>query len=521
MLPDLLGDLLRSLDKRRIAAAPAALPNPYLEGNFAPVGHESDFTGLQPSAGRIPESLRGTLYRMSPAPRFEPRDRSTYHWFDGDGMIDAFTFDGGGVSHRNRWVRTEKLQLEETAGRALFGGIRDFGTATLFAGFLAIGFSPREILSMPLRGALGLPPNDEQMMRVLRAMDRSNTNIQLLAGRLLTLVEGSPAHEIDPTTLATRGRFDFNGALVLRQGGMVAHPKVDAATGTVYTFGYWLDRGGLTYYVFDRHGALKLRRDVPTPYAAMMHDFSVTESRAIFYHLPAVLHMDDMKSSNTIRWQPSAGSRICVVPRDESAGRERWYEIPTCYIYHPLNAFDDGDAVVLDVVRYPRLPLFDPGGENPNPPISEYPSGQLTRMRLDLQTGALRSEVLCETPCEFPVVDPRYAVRRHRHGYLAGRLGTTCGRGLFNAVLHIDLSTRTLRSRILGESSYINEPIFIPRSADAAEGDGYLLTTVFHADSGNSELLLLDATDIAGAPVAIIPTRQRVPFGFHGTWVGA
>ena len=89
-------------------------------------------------------------------------------------------------------MRTEKLQLEETAGRALFGGIRDFGTATLFAGFLAIGF-PARILSMPLRGALGLPPTDEQMMRVLRAMDRNNTNIQLLAGRLLSLVEGSPA----------------------------------------------------------------------------------------------------------------------------------------------------------------------------------------------------------------------------------------------------------------------------------------------------------------------------------------
>lgn len=521
MLTDLPSDLLLALDKRRTRAAQPALPNPYLEGNFAPVGHESDFAGLRPSQGRLPADFAGTLYRMSPAPRFEPLNRTWYHWFDGDGMIDAFTFAGGEVTHRNRWVRTEKLQLEEAAGQALFGGIRDFATSTLFAGLLAVGFSAREILSLPLRGALGLPPTDDQLQRILRAMNRSNTSIQFMAGRLLTLVEGSPAQEIDPATLSTRGLFDFGGSLLARNGGMVAHPKLDAATGTIYTFGYWPDRGGLTYYVFDRQGSMRLRRDVPTPYAAMMHDFSVTESRAIFYHLPAVLRMDDARNPNTIRWQPSRGARICVVPRDDASGRERWYEIPPCYIYHPLNAFDDGETVVMDVVRYPRLPLFDPGGENPNPPIAEYANGALTRLRLDLQTGALRTEVICETACEFPVVDPRYALRRHRHGYLAGRVGTTCGRGIFNAILHVDLHSGQVRRRVLGESSYTNEALFIPRRPDAEEGDGYLLTTVYHAESGVSDLLLLDAQHIEDAPVAVIPTRQRVPFGFHGTWVPA
>lgn len=521
MLSDLPSDLLRALDRRRARAGQPALPNPYLEGNFAPIGHESDFADLRPSQGQIPDSLQGTLYRMSPAPRFEPLNRTWYHWFDGDGMIDAFTFAAGSVTHRNRWVRTEKLQLEEAAGQALFGGIRDFATSTLFSGFLALGFSAREILSLPLRGAVGLPPTRDQFLRVLRGMNRSNTSIAHMAGRLLTLVEGSPAQEIDPVTLATRGLFDFDGALIRHNGGMVAHPKIDAASGTIYTFGYWLDRGGLTYYVFDRQGGLRLRRDVATPYAAMMHDFSVTESRAIFYHLPAVLRMDDARNPNTIRWQPSRGARICIVPRDDASGRERWYEIPPCYIYHPLNAFDDGDSVAMDVVRYPRLPLFDPGGENPNPPITEYPFGLLTRLRLDLQTGALRSEVLCETPCEFPVVDPRYALRRHRHGFLAGRVGTTCGRGIFNAIVHTDLQSGLVRRRVLGESSYTNEPLFIPRHDRAPEGDGYLLTTVYHAESASSELLLLDAQNIEDAPVAVIPTRQRVPFGFHGTWVPA
>lgn len=517
----MLADILVALDQHRPRPAIPDLPNPYLEGNFAPVGREADFSGLVPRLGRIPDGFCGTLYRMSPAPRFEPLSRTLYHWFDGDGMIDAFRFADGQVQHKSRWVRTAKLELEEAAGRALFGGIRDFGISTPFAGLMALGLSPLEILAMPLRNKLGLPPTREQFLCVLRAMNRSNTNIQMMAGRLLSLVEGSPAHEIDPQTLTTRGEFDFAGALVRENGGMVAHPKIDPQTERIYTFGYWLDRPGLTYYVFDRGGACKLRRDVPTPYTAMMHDFSVTETRAVFYHLPAVLNMRELDNPNSIRWQPSRGSRIGVVQRDDASGRVRWYEIPSCYIFHPLNAFDDGEAVVLDVVKYSRLPLFDPGGENPNAKITEYPPGQLVRMRLDLSTGTLREDLKTEIACEFPVVDPRYATRRHRHGYLAGRRGAICGRGALNAILHIDLQTSQVRCRVLGPSSYTNEALFIPRTPHADEGDGYLLTTVFHAETGQSELLLLDAQDIEGEPVAIIPTRQRIPFGFHGTWVAA
>lgn len=517
----MLENLLLALDKRRPRPSSPDLPHPFLEGNYAPVGRESDFVDLAPSRGRIPDALRGTLFRMSPAPRFQPLHRRFYHWFDGDGMIDAFTFAEGRVHHRNRWVRTEKLALEERAGHALFGGIRDLALSP-FEGFLALGFTPLEILSLPLRKALGQPIPEAQLLRILRAVARANTSIQLVAGRLLALQEGSVPYEIDPETLATIGPFDFGGALEARRGGSVAHPKQDARTGDHYTFGYGLDHGGFTYYVFDRGGALKLRRDIPAPYPSMMHDFSITETRAVFYHLPAVLHMGDPRA-NTVRWEPSRGARLCVLSRDTDEGSPRWYELPSCYIYHQLNAFDDGDAVVLDVVRYPRLPLFDGGGENPNAPIHDYAPGKLVRIRLDLASSELREEFLCELTCEFPMIDLRYAGRRHRHGWLAAHVEPSSGHGLHNTLLHLDLETRELRRRVLGPTSYPSEPLFIPRAAEleGPEGDGYLLATVYHADSRSSELLLLDAQRIDADPVAVIPTPQRIPFGFHGTFVPA
>ena len=517
----ILDDLLVALDKKRPQKFRSDLPNPYLEGNFAPIGRESDTSVLEVKQGAVPTDLSGTLYRMSPAPRFEPLNRSLYHWFDGDGMVDAFRLEGGRVSHKNRWVRTEKLAMEEAAGHALFGGIRDLGVSTRVEGWLAMGFSAPELVRMMVKGALGKGPSAEEVHRVLRVMDRSNTSIQQMGGHLLSLVDGSSAHEIDPVTLETRGKFDFDGALLPGQGGMVAHPKIDAATGAIYTFGYWGERGGLTYYVFDKHGKRLIARDFETPYAAMMHDFSVSETRAIFYHLPAVLHMGDIQNPNTIRWEPSRGGRIGVVLRDDPHAPIRWYEIPPCYIYHPMNAFDDGNAVVLDIVRYPRLPLFDPGGENPNAFFDEYPPGLLVRLRLDLETGKTTETILDDAPCEFPTVDPRYATRKHNIGFLAAKRGSTCRRGILNAIGRVDFAKGEVRYRELGRSTYTNEPIFVPRNKDAAEGDGYLLMTVHNADENASDLLILDAQELDKEPIATLRTRERVPYGFHGTWVQA
>ena len=515
----ILESLLVALDKRRPRPAEALRKNPYLEGNFAPVGYEADTPALDVIAGAIPQTLRGTLYRMSPAPRFPPVNRGLYHWFDGDGMIDAFFIDGGRVHHKNRWVRTEKLQIEERAGRALFGGLRDLATSTSIEGFLGLGFSAIELLTLQALGALGRKPSMDVIARILRAMDRSNTSIQKMAGRLLTLVEGSGAHEIDPHTLETLGRFDFDGAIDLTKGGMLAHPKIEPTTGAIYTLGYWGDRGGLTYYVIGRDGKLRLKREFETTYAAMMHDFSVTATRAVFYHLPAVLHLEDVKDPNVIRWEPSRGARIGVVDRDSPSAPLRWYSIPPCYIFHPLNAYDEGNTVVLDVVKFARLPLFDLASDEAVQLIDESVPGNLTRLVLDLDTGKVTETKIDEAPCEFPTCDPRYAMRRHRYGWIGARVGETCGRGHLNAIGKVDYQTGQVRFRTLGKSSYTGEALFVPRSDDAPEGDGYLMSTIYHADEGVSDLLILDAQQIEAEPVAVIRTRQRVPFGFHGTWV--
>jgi carotenoid cleavage dioxygenase len=61
--------------------------------------------------------------------------------------------------------------------------------------------------------------------------------------------------------------------------------------------------------------------------------------------------------------------------------------------------------------------------------------------------------------------------------------------------------------------------VFVPARDDAAEDEGWVLSVVYDAGRDGSDLVILDATDFGGRPVATVGLPQRVPFGFHGTWV--
>ena len=122
--------------------------------------------------GRLPAALRGTFHRNGPAvhERFGLRYR---HWFDGDGMVHAFRFDGAAVSHRGRVLETPKLARERAAARRAYPG---FGTVVENAA--------------PVRG-----PDD---------LNPANTSVLDHHGELLALWEGGSASVLDRETLAWR-----------------------------------------------------------------------------------------------------------------------------------------------------------------------------------------------------------------------------------------------------------------------------------------------------------------------------
>jgi carotenoid cleavage dioxygenase len=455
--------------------------NPFLQGNFAPWRMEGDAPDLD-VIGELPRELAGTYYRNGPNPAFEPLGR--YHWFDGDGMVHAIRIADGRAYYRNRWVASEGLKEERAAGRALYPGLLELGA----------GEAPRFKIT-------------------------ANTNTVFHAKRLLALVESSPPTELDARTLETRGLYDFAGHLM---GPMTAHPKLDPQTGEMLLFGYSPFPPYLQYYVADPAGELVHAEPIEVAWPSMIHDFAVTEQHTIFLLCPIVFDFEQAaKHGSVFSWQPERGTRIGVVPRRGRSEDVRWLETDPCYVFHPLNAYDDGDEVVLDVHRYEQLLFMSPQAAR-DPQWRDSQVARLHRFRLDPAKGTVRSEPLDDHEGEFPRVDERVVGRRHRFGYFAavGPEGNETLLPEFTAVARIDLERGgRVELRPHGAGNGCGEPVFVPRHAGAAEDDGWVMYLAYDRARNASELVLVDARDFTGEPVARVRLPHRVPYGFHGNWV--
>lgn len=459
--------------------------NPYLSGNFGPIRSEDDFEDI-PVEGEIPKELAGTLYRNGPNPQFDPRDPN-HHWFAGDGMIHAFTIEDGKLSYRNRYVRTPKWEREHQAGKSLFGA---FGN--------------------PITSSLTVLGKDAGV---------ANTNIVWHAGRLLALEEGHQPFELDPDTLDPRGYRDYAG----KAGRFTAHPKIDPETGEMVFFGYSADSlvfsDRLVYGTVDKTGNVTRSDIFRAPYSSMIHDFFVTRKHVLFPVLPLTMKLSRVfKGKSPIAWEPEAGSFIGVMARDAGTESIRWFETDPCYVFHPMNMWEEGRKIFVDVMEYPRAPLFP----NADGTRGFDVAATLKRWTFDLDSNSnqVRREALDDTAGEFPRFDERFAGLGYRHGYFAGQSHDEFDAG-FNAVVHIDLKTGKRAFQKFGPGCITSEPVFVPRNADASEGDGFLLAVVYRGEEDRSDLVVLDAGDVAGKPLAVARLPRRVPFGFHGNWRNA
>jgi carotenoid cleavage dioxygenase-like enzyme len=456
--------------------------NPLLQGNFAPWRLEGTAEDLE-VIGEIPRELNGTFYRNGPNPAYEPPGR--YHWFDGDGMIHAISLRDGRASYRNRWVMNEGLKEERAAGKAIYPGL------------------------------LSMKPTEMPAFKTT-----ANTNIVHHAGKLLALVESSLPTALVPCTLETIGPYDFGGKLM---GAMTAHPKLDPETGEMLFFGYAPFPPFLQFYAVDRGGALVRSEVIDVEWPSMIHDFAITKDHVIFLLCPIVFSFEEIaKSGSVFTWRPELGTRIGVMPRTGGNADVHWFETDSCYVFHPMNAYTEGNEVVLDVARYEQLLFMNPQAAR-EPGWREKNSARLHRWRLDLRSGGVKSEPLDDRDGEFPRVDERLVGRKHRFGYMAatGAAGNTDGLPVWTAIHKYDLERGSSETREYGPGNGVGEPLFVPRRPDAAEDDGYVL--VLHYDQGRnaSEFDVLDARHIAGEPIARVRIPNRVPYGFHGNWVEA
>jgi carotenoid cleavage dioxygenase-like enzyme len=455
--------------------------NPYLAGNFAPIADEADYD-LE-VVGEIPRDLAGTFYRNGPNPHFEPA--SDHHWFAGDGMIHGFFVENGKVRYRNRYVRTPKWVAENAAGRRLFG---TFGN--------------------PLTSDISVLGKDSGV---------ANTNIVWHAGRLLALEEGHRPFAMDPLTLESIGYAEDY------RGNVTAHPKLDPETGEMVWFAYMSGAIPLSnkvaYGVTSATGEVVRRDQFEAPYCSMVHDFMVTRNHVLFPILPLSGSLQRaMTGGPVFAWEPEKGAFVGVMKRDAAVDSIRWFQIDACYVFHPMNAWEDGDKIYADVMEYETAPLFP----NVDGSVNRDNGARLVRWTFDLadNSDAVKREPVDDIPGEFPRFDERRAGLAYRHGWFAKRAERRTGLNL-DGIVHVDATTSKRAIFTFPEGDAPGEPVFVPRDSNADEGDGWLVSVVYRGNEDRSDFVVFDPQDIAAGPIGAARLPRRVPFGFHGNWRSA
>ena len=368
----------------------ARTSNPYLLGwqNADRDRYASDQLSVY---GRWPRDLAGTFYRNGPAGH-EVGGRRYHHWFDGDGLVQAFHISADGIRHLGRFVETAKRRSERDADRMLWPA---FGTS--------------------LDGGLPVSHPD--------TINTANISILHHAGELLALWEAGSPHRLDPQSLETLGiktwRPDLRGA------PFTAHPKVEP-DGTVWAFGYALDRGLLVLYRINAGGKVDKADTVEISPLGMIHDFAVTANSLVFVIPPLVFDPERVAPGvsflDTHVWRPELGTRVLAVDKEDFS-RRRWWQSPTGFAYHLGNAWEEGENVHFDYCVAPDATELTQTFREVMRGVWRPPTEPTRFAQVTLGAGDAVEQHVFDRQAEFPRVAPGVVAARHRYVYsLAGPL---------------------------------------------------------------------------------------------------
>jgi carotenoid cleavage dioxygenase len=335
----------------------------------------------------------------------------------------------------------------------------------------------------------------------------ANTHVIAHAGHILALCEVGTPYEMSPE-LETIGRYDFAGSLTTN---MTAHPKIDPETGDLHFFAYRPRRPFVTYYRADRSGRMTCRATVDVAGPTIMHDFAITRRFAVFLDQPLVFNRSGPSGGGLpFRWDPDYRSRIGLLPTDRPDDGVRWFDVDTPYIPHVMNAFEEGDDVVLRAVVSDAFTLT--GGSPSSLAVT------LREWRLDLLTGRVRQADLADLPAELPRIDERRVGRPHRYGY-AMEVRPQEGWAASGGLVKYDFASSTVTTHDFGPHVRAAEPVFVPAHDLAGEDEGWILSYLYDERDDRSRLVVLDAQAFDSPPVAMVVLPQRVAFGAHGSWI--
>jgi carotenoid cleavage dioxygenase len=326
--------------------------------------------------------------------------------------------------------------------------------------------------------------------------DASSTDVVVHRGVALTsFYQCGDLYRIDPYTGATLGRADFNGAFP-SDWGVSAHPKIDDRTGEMLFFNYSKQAPYLHYGVVDENNDLVHYTDVPLPGPRLPHDMAFTRNYAILNDFPLFWEPELLKRGvHVARFHPDMPSRLAVLPRRGGPADIRWFEADPTFVLHFVNAYEDGDEIVLDGFFQGDPEPADTGTGTRWQRAFRFLAldrmqTRLHRWRLNLRTGTASEETLSDTVSEFGVINAAHAGEPYRYSYAAiGKPGWF----LFDGLVRHDVKTGAEQRFGFGDGVYGSETAMAPRVGSRGEDDGYLVTLTTDMNADASFCLVFDA----------------------------
>ena len=427
-------------------------------------------------SGHWPEALRGTLYRNGPG-LFERGGQRYQHWFDGDGLIQAWKIGADGVSHQSRFVNTAKFARENRSGQ-----------------FEVMAAGTTIPNARPVSG-----PD---------AVNTANISVLHIGGKTYALWEAGSAYEIDPDTLETRGpklwREDLEGV------AFSAHPVYEP-DGGIWNFGLFGRK--LVVYQIGANGLLRQAQLLELPTDGYIHSFTASASKLVFVLAPLVQVRDAGSYFEGLDWREERGSFMVVLDKSDLS-KPRFAEFESGAAYHYADAWDEPDGTLA------LRACWYPAGSGFVSPFKEFVQGytqqakplvsELVEVRLAATAKRAVLRKLGFSNAEFPI--PLKLSQKAPVIYLDGRAEHPLG-GL-SGVLSLDREARVLGHFDFGDDYLLEEQLYV-----RAGGKRYTLGTVFNAKRARTGLVLLNLERLEDGPVAQAWLDRAMPMGFHGTFV--
>ncbi|MGL4648292.1 MAG: carotenoid oxygenase family protein, partial [Caldilineaceae bacterium] len=365
------------------------MPNLFQAG-FASQLQETPPTDLAVQ-GRLPDWLTGTLVRNGPA-QYEVGAQSYRHWFDGLAMLHAFSFGEGRVRYASRFLQSPSYLDDNAGGRIHYGGFAIEPCRTLFRRFFAL-FSAESGLN-------------------------ANVSVAKLADDWVAMTETPLAVRFDPATLETLGVLPFEDS---HKGQLsTAHPLLDAERGVAYNLLLRFGRHDPVYQLYALHGRRRqIVARIETAHASYLHSIGMSRQYLILIEYPFRLArpLDLLFTGRPFienyAWRDDLPTVFWVVDKDTGAVLTR-AEGPPFFAFHHINAWEEGDSVMVDVAAYDGPQLIEQLLlERVRADDAGIDCARLLRCRVPLAGGPVTAGPVGEALLELPRIDER-------------RLGRTC-----------------------------------------------------------------------------------------------